>query len=384
VSIETVKTAVVTKREADELVRLRRDFHRHPELGFQERRTSGIVAARMKELGYEVREGVAETGVLAAKSGEEKRTLLVRADMDALPIHEANNVEYKSRNEGIMHACGHDGHTAILMMLAERFASVPPRGRVRLAFQPAEEGGSGADQMIEEGALEGVDAALGLHLWNSLPVGKVAVTEGPAMAAVDNFTILLKGRGGHAAMPHEASDPIVAAAALVSEIQTIASRRVSPFDSAVVSVTSVHGGDAFNVIPESVELRGTVRSFRAEVREAVHRHLREIVGIRGTLEVSGVTAPLVNDARMCRVVRQAACEILGEENVLEGNRTMGGEDFSSFLARVPGCFFFVGSQAPEGAFPHHSPRFDVDERALSIGLDILTLASRMYLERGFA
>jgi amidohydrolase len=374
----------VTEREAGELVRLRRDFHRHPELGFQERRTSAIVSARMKELGYDVREGVAETGVIAARKGGERRTLLVRADMDALPIREANEVEYRSQNEGVMHACGHDGHTAILMMLAERFASAPPPGSVRLTFQPAEEGGSGADAMIEEGALEGVDAALGLHLWNSLPVGKVAVTEGPAMAAVDNFTIVISGRGGHAAMPHECSDPIVAAAALVAEVQTIVSRRVSPFESAVVSVTSIHAGDAFNVIPESAELRGTVRTFRAEVREAVHRYLREILASRGTLELSGVTKPLVNDARMCRVVREAAGEIVGEKNVLEGVRTMGGEDFSSFLDRVPGCFFFVGSQFPGGSFPHHSPHFDVDERALPIGLEILSLASRLYLERGFA
>jgi amidohydrolase len=375
--------APASAAETEELVRLRRDFHRHPELGYREKRTAGIVAARMKELGLEVTEGVAETGVLASR-GAGERTLLVRADMDALPITEANEVEYKSRNDGVMHACGHDGHTAICMMVASRFARADFPGRIRFAFQPAEEGGQGADRMIAEGALEGVDAALGLHLWNALPVGKVAVTSGPTMAAVDDFTIEVRGSGGHAAIPHETEDPIVAAAGIVRDAQTIVSRRVDPFETAVVSITSIHGGDAFNVIPDRVRLRGTIRTFRPEVRETIHARLREIVGPRGTLEVMSVTRALVNEPRMCAIARRAAAEVVGAENVVEGMRTMGGEDFASVLAAVPGCFFFVGSASESGSYPHHNPRFDVDERALPLALQIMTRAARSYLENGFA
>ncbi|MEZ5066448.1 MAG: amidohydrolase [bacterium] len=371
-----------TERETAELVRLRRDFHRHPELGYQEVRTSGIVATRMRELGYEVRDGVAKTGVIASR-GAGGRTLYVRADMDALPIVEENDVDYRSAHDGVMHACGHDAHTAIAMMVAERFAKADLAGRISFGFQPAEEGGQGADRMAEQGGLDGVDAALGLHVWSSLPVGKIGVTTGPAMASVDEFVIEVRGFGGHAAVPHLADDPIVKAAQLVTDLQTIVSRRVSPLDAAVVTVTRFDGGSAFNVIPDSVTLWGTIRTFNERVREDTHRLLQEITGERGTVSIRRVTRVLVNDARMCEIVREAAASVVGAENVIDSERTMGGEDFATVLATVPGCFFFVGSALPQGTFPHHHPRFDVDERALPLGLDVMTRAAHLYLERGF-
>ncbi len=374
--------SLVTAEERAEMVRLRRDFHRHPELGFAEVRTSGIVAARLRELGYEVRTGLGGTGVTGQRGGG-GRTLFVRADMDALPIREENRAEYRSANDGVMHACGHDAHTAVALAAAGRFARATFPGTVRFGFQPAEEVGQGADRMIADGALEGVDAALGLHVWNSMPVGKVGVTEGAAMASVDDFDIVVHGRGGHAAAPHEADDPVVKAAAIVQDVQSIVSRNTDPMKAAVLSVTWIEGGSAYNVIPESVTLRGTIRTFDEGVKRRIHARLREVVGARGTVELRSMTRVLVNDPRMCRIVHAAAASVVGEANVITDERTMGGEDFASMLAAVPGCFFFVGSASGE-AWPHHHPRFDVDERSLAIGLEIMTRAARAYLERGFA
>jgi amidohydrolase len=373
--------ARATADETDELVRLRRDFHRHPELGYQETRTAGIVAERMKELGYDVVERVAETGVLATR-GEGRPSLLLRADMDALPIQEANDVEYKSRNDGVMHACGHDGHTAIALLAAGRLARADFPGQVRFAFQPAEEGGQGADRMIEEGLLTGVDAAIGLHLWNDVPVGKVIVSPGPMMAAADVFTLDVHGSGGHAAKPQVCVDPIVAAADIVQRFQSIVSRGVDPFEGAVVSVTTMHGGSAFNVIPDRVRMEGTVRTFSAKTRAEVHRRMHEIVGDRGELEITGVTQALVNDPGVSEIVREAAGGIVGPENVIGRWQTMAGEDFASVLAAVPGCFFGVGAQPTPPTGGHHNPTFDIDERALSLGLEIMTRAARLFLSRG--
>jgi amidohydrolase len=369
----------ISSSERDELIRLRRDFHRHPELGFRETRTAGIVAERMRALGYDVREGVATTGVLATRGTG--RTLLLRADMDALPIHEENDADYRSLNDGVMHACGHDGHTAIAMMAATRLAAAELPGRVRFAFQPAEENGRGADGMIAEGAVEGVEAAIGLHLWSRMPVGKVAVTAGPFMAAVDEFTVTVPGRGGHAAKPHEADDPVVRAAAVVTDLQTVISRRVDPMASAVLSVTSIHGGSAFNVIPERVVLQGTVRTFEESVRDGIHAAVRDVVGARGRVEIQKVTRPLVNDAGIAATVREAAASVVGAANVVDDVRMMAGEDFASFAAAVPACFFHVGAGGPDCP-PHHHPRFDVDEAALPIGLEILCRAARLWLRQG--
>lgn len=369
-----------TQAEKDELVRLRRDFHTHPELGYQEVRTSGIVAARLKELGFDVREGLAKTGVIADR-GSGKRGLYVRADMDALPIVEANDVPYRSVHDGVMHACGHDAHTAINLLTASRFAAADLPGRLRFGFQPAEEGGCGADRMIEDGGLDGIDAALGLHVWNSMPVGYVGVTEGPAMASVDDFTVEVHGVGCHAAEPHQGDDPIVKAAGLIEAFQSVVSRNVSPHAKAVLSVTQVHGGSAFNVIPDRVTLSGTIRTFDQAVRDTIVARMREIVAGKGEFSVRTLTRVLVNDPAMCAVVREAAESVVGKDKVLTDVVTMGGEDFASVLAAVPGCFFFVGSEGDGGGFPHHNARFDIDERSLAIGLEVMTRSVRAWLER---
>jgi amidohydrolase len=368
---------LVSQDEAQELVRIRRDFHRHPELAYQEVRTSGIVAEKMTKLGYEVRRGVAKTGVLAQR-GREGRTLLLRADMDALPIREQNDVEYRSTNDGVMHACGHDGHMAIALMAATRLAGASFPGRVRFAFQPAEEGGQGADGMIREGAVDDVDAAMGLHLWSFLPLGKIAVTTGPTMASVDEFTLEVYGRGCHAAAPHEGIDPIVVGTQIVQEFQSIVSRAVDPLEPAVVTVTTFHAGSVFNVIPDTAQLTGTVRTFSEKVRDLVHQKMREIVGDRGKIEIVKKTRVLMNDARVAEIVRQAAAEVVGEKNVIEGYRMTLGEDFSSFAAAVPSCFFSVGAAPQKDAEPHHSPRFNIDERGMALGLEVMTRAAQLY------
>jgi len=360
------------EKEFESLVATRRDIHQHPELGFEETRTAGIVAARLARLGLAPRTGVGKTGV-TADPGESGARILLRADMDALPLMEATGASYESRAPGKMHACGHDGHVAIGLAVAERLSRSPCASRFRFLFQPAEEGAGGAEACAADGVLEGVTAAFGLHLWNQLPVGKIGVNRGALLAAVDEFAIAVEGRGGHGASPHETADPIVAAARIIESLQSIVSREISPLDSAVVTIASVHGGTAFNIIPSSVRLTGTARSFTQEAGRALPEKVARVV--RGTAEAAGVTARLeyrrvnratVNDRAMAEILIETAEEIFGAENVETETRTLGGEDMSVFLSRVPGCFFFVGS-APAGAHrPHHSPDFDIDERALAL------------------
>jgi len=361
--------------ELSTLIETRRDLHRHPELGFEERRTAGIAAERLRRLGLSPRTGVGGTGVTAdPPSRSALRRILLRADMDGLPLSEETGAPYASTIPGAMHACGHDGHVSIGLALAERLSGAPAAGRVRHLFQPAEEGAGGARACEADGVLEGVTAAFGLHLWNQLPVGKVGVSRGVLMAAVDEFGIDVEGPGGHGAAPHETYDAIVAAARIVEALQTIVSREISPLDPAVVSVGSIHGGSAFNIIPKSVRLTGTVRSFSEAAFQALPGKMERIV--QGTAEAAGVSArldyrrvnrPTVNNPDMTDLVIDAARRLLGDENVETETRTLGGEDMSVFLDRVPGCFFFVGS-APEGRHrPHHSPVFDIDERALAVG-----------------
>jgi amidohydrolase len=360
--------------EAATIVATRRDLHRHPELGFEERRTAGIMADRLKSLGLSPRTGIGKTGVTAIPGNGAQNRILLRADMDGLPLSEETGAAYASTISDTMHACGHDGHMAIALAVAARLSGKPAAGRVRYLFQPAEEGAGGAKACEADGILEGVTAAFGLHLWNQLPVGKVGVNRGALMAAVDEFSIDVEGPGGHGAAPHETYDAIVAAARIVEALQTIVSREISPLEPAVVTVGSIHGGSAFNIIPKTVRLTGTARCFS----EAAHRALPEKMErvVRGTAEAAGVTArldykrinrPTVNDAEMADLVIDVARRLVGEDNVETDTQTLGGEDMSVFLDRVPGCFFFVGS-APEGRHrPHHSPVFDIDERALQVG-----------------
>ena len=370
------------------LVATRRDLHANPELGFQETRTSGLVAERLTKLGLQVRTHVGKTGVVGVK-GNGDRCVLLRADMDALPLEEANEVPYRSRHPGRMHACGHDGHVAIGLEVARRLAGFAGPGTVKFAFQPAEETSDGAAAMIAAGVLEHphVDAAFGLHLWNGLPVGTIGVTAGPMMASVDQFEITVTGKGGHAAMPHLAADPVLAAAHIVTALQSLVSRRRDPFEPGVVSVTELAAGHAFNVIPEQATLRGTVRTFGGRffedaprLVEDTARHTAGAFGAHVAVRYQRLSEPLVNDEKMTALMRSVALDIVGNERVQDGVRTMGGEDMSCFLARVPGCFAFVGSARPDGgSFPHHSPRFDIEEEALVIGAELLSRTAVRYL-----
>ena len=383
-----------TAEERAELVATRRDIHAHPELKYEERRTAGLVDRRLQDLGYETRTEVGETGVVTLLEGAAPGPcVLLRADMDALPLQEENDVPYASTVPSVMHACGHDGHTAMALTAARvlRRLDPPPRGSIKFMFQPAEEGGNGADAMIRDGVLENptVDAAFGCHLWSHLDTGKIALVDGPFMASVDEFQIRILGTGGHGAMPHQTRDPIVASAHVVTALQQIASRNVSPLEAVVVTIGSIHGGEAFNIIPPEVVLRGTARSFDEDVWAALPEHLDRVAantaaafGCTAELELKRMMRPTINDPEMAALVREIARDVVGPENIVE-ERTMGGEDFAEVLARVPGCYFFVGARNEERGIvhPHHSPHFDVDEEALPIGAEMLTRIAHAYLAR---
>ena len=375
--------------DRETLIATRRDLHQHPELGFEERRTSALVAERLRGHGYDVRTGVGKTGVVALKTGGNGRCVLVRADMDALPIDEQAASPYRSKHPGKMHACGHDGHVAVGLEVARRLAAVELGGTLKFAFQPAEEVSNGAQAMIADGVLSAprVDAAFGIHLWNELPVGTVGVMAGPMMASVDEFEIAITARGGHAAAPHQTADPVLAAAHVVAALQSLVSRRRNPLEEGVVSVTQVHAGHAFNVIPARADLRGTVRTFGGRFWEDAPRLVDETV--RGIAGAFGATAdvqyrrlsgPMVNDPAMASLMAEVAASIVGTEHVRGGVRTMGGEDMSYFLQQVPGCFAFVGSGPETGvAAPHHSATFDIDEESLVIGAELLSRVAVRYL-----
>jgi amidohydrolase len=388
--------------EEERLVRTRRDIHAHPEVGFQEVRTSEIVRSRLAELHIPFREGVAGTGVVGllegtaparAGAGERAPTLLLRADMDALRLQEENDDPFASTIPGRMHACGHDGHTAILLATAAVLRQRRHRlaGNVKLVFQPAEEDPGGARPMIEAGVLEDppVDAALGLHLWTQLPAGTVGTSPGPLMASADEFTIEILGRGGHAAVPHTCIDPVVAAAHVVTALQTIVSRSTDPLESAVLTVARLESGEgAYNIIPERATLRGTARTFNPALRaafperiERIARGVAEALGARCTLRWQPYYPPLINDARVERVVAEEARRLLGPDRVFEDIRSMGAEDMSFFLREVPGCFFFFGAANPaKGAvYPHHNPRFRIDEDVLAPGVELMARCAESLL-----
>jgi amidohydrolase len=391
-----MKTATehFTEQDLQELIEVRRDLHAHPEIAFQEVRTSGFVAGRLRAMGLEAKTGVGKTGVLATiKGGKPGKTVLLRADMDALPIQEENDVPYRSTTPGAMHAFGHDCHTSILLGVAQKLMQDPGSfpGAVKLCFQPAEEQGGGADAMIADGALENPkpDAAFGLHVWQDQDLGKIGVTSGPFMAAVDEFTVTISGKGAHAAQPHLGVDPVLCAAQVVTALQAIASRETDPFREVVVSVTQFHAGTAFNIIPPEATLNGTVRVFDPATWEQLparfERFVRGVAAAfdcRIDLQYVRHNRPTVNDPKMAALARAVAVELVGEENVVDDLRTMGGEDFSAFLARVPGCFIAVGSRntAKGLVHGHHHPRFDVDERCLRIGAEVLLRTARRFLE----
>lgn len=377
-----------------QLVAFRRDIHRHPELGFQEVRTAQQITRFFDELGIEYTPGVAKTGVVG-HLGEGSPTIALRADMDALPIVEANEVEYKSTYEGKMHACGHDAHVACLLgaatLLAQDFAAGRLSGSVRLLFQPAEEiqddeGKSGGLRMVEEGALEGVDAIVGMHVSSTQPSGEVRLREGPFMAAVDSFYGQVIGRGGHGAYPHEALDPVWLAAQVVSAIHGVISRRKHPVDPGLISVTMIHAGTAENIIPVEVALGGTIRSFSAETRQLLIRELESAFGITrafgGDYRLKIVTGYPVtaNDPEMARFVGHALSELIGAERVREAKMEMGAEDFSFMAQAAPGAFFYLGAKKDNVDRQHHAPNFDIDESVLATGAALMAQAARRYLE----
>ncbi len=389
------------KRDVDEIlpgvIADRRHLHEHPELGMHEYETAKFVTERLQALGVEdIRTGISETGVTGLIRGTADgpgRVVLVRADMDALPIQEENDVEYKSQTDGVMHACGHDAHTSILLGVARVLMDRRDQfsGTVKLCFQPCEETGpGGAEWMIQQGVLEdpAVDACFGLHVWQNEPVGYVLVGDGPVMAASDRFTIDIQGKGGHGAMPNTTVDPIVVGMAIVNALQTIVSREVDPTESAVVTVGEFHAGNAPNVIPDTATITGTVRSFTPEVQDHIEKRLVELAEGIGTAMRADVKAEYrrgvpatVNDPAMAAIARQAAIEVVGEEHVRPQVPTMGGEDFSFFLQEKPGCYFFVGTNNDERGlvWGHHHPRFDIDEEALGIGVETMVRTLTGYL-----
>jgi hippurate hydrolase len=358
----------------------RRKIHAHPETAFEERETAALVAELLQSFGIAVERNVARTGVIGTLEGSvpSNRAIALRADMDALPIAEQNDFAHASRNPGRMHACGHDGHTAMLLGAARRLAETRNfAGRIQFVFQPAEEGEGGARVMIEEGILERypVEAVYGMHNWPGLPVGQFAIRPGPIMAAADIFEITITGRGGHAAAPNLTVDPIVAAAQVVSGLQTIASRNLHPLDSAVVSVTQVHGGDTFNVIPETVVLRGTTRSFSPSVQDQLEAALRRIAegacracGAAMELRYERRYPPTVNAAAETETAARAAGAVVGATNVKRDlTPSMASEDFAFFLERKPGAYIWIGNGAAATGGLLHNPHYDFNDAILPIG-----------------
>ncbi len=382
-----------------DLVACRRDFHRWPELSFREVHTAARIASELHAMGLEVQTGIAKTGVVGLLRGGRKpagategKTLLVRADIDALPLDEQNDVSYRSRNPGVMHACGHDAHMAMLLtairVLAEQRDMLP--GNLKFVFQPAEEGPGGADLMIEEGVLSNprVDAAIGFHIWNELPVGVIGVRSGPLMASSDEFEIVIEGQGTHAADPHLGVDAVVVAAHVLTALQSIVSRQISPLESAVLSVGKIVSGSAHNVIAQTAHMSGTVRTFNEALRAEMPRRITQL--IEGVAMAFGATARLeyryqypvlVNAPEMSDLVRGAAERVLGAEHVVTAAATMGAEDMAYFQREVPGCYFLIGSANPSKGLdkPHHHPQFDIDEDALPVGVQVIVQAVLDYL-----
>ncbi|MDB9529130.1 M20 family metallopeptidase [Oscillatoria sp. CS-180] len=363
----------------------RRLIHQRPELAFNELQTATFISQKLTEWGIEHQSGIAKTGIVAVIKGHRPGPVLaIRADMDALPIQELNDVEYRSQHEGVMHACGHDGHVAIALGTAYYLSQNRHSfcGTVKLIFQPAEEGPGGAKPMIESGVLENpdVDAIIGLHLWNNLPLGTVGVRTGPLMAATEFFHCTIKGRGGHGAIPHQTVDSIVVAAQVVNAIQTIVARNIDPLKSAVVTLGELHAGSAVNVIADQARLSGTVRYFDESYEGYFEQRLDQIIGgicqshgASYQLDYNPLYPPVVNHPDVTDLVRSVALSVAETPaEVIPDCQTMGGEDMSFFLRAVPGCYFLLGSanQAKSLAYPHHHPRFDFDEAALSTGVEM--------------
>jgi amidohydrolase len=380
---------------------MRRDFHIHPELGFHEVRTGGIVAKELEALGLEVTKGVGKTGVVGLLEGSKPGpVILLRFDMDALPIVEDTGAGYASQNQGVMHACGHDGHTAMGLTVAKILQNHRDelKGTIKFCFQPSEEGFNGEEvggneMMIRDGVLEGpkVERTLSMHLWNEQPVGWIGVGKGPVMAGAEQFSVKLTGKGGHGAAPHLTIDPIVAASQIVSALQSITSRNIAPLQAAVISVTTVHSGTAFNVIPQEAELTGTIRTFDLEVRKKVLERFDQIIrgvgesmGCQVEIDVKRVTPAVINDDAVAEKVQKTAHQLLSDSTIDTASyMTMGAEDMAFMQEKVPGCYFFIGSNnhAKHLDYGHHHPKFDFDEEALVRGTALMAAAAMDVLKQ---
>ncbi len=385
-----MKSALTRAKEIFPYTRdLRREFHRTPELGFQEYKTSEIILRELSRLDdFSIRKGIAGTGLTALlKTGKPGKTLLLRFDMDALPVLEQSGLDFSSENEGLMHACGHDGHMAIGLSAARILADLKEEltGQVLLLFQPAEEGLGGAQRVINEGALEDPkpDQCLAVHLWNEKTLGWFGISDGPVMSASESFLIEIVGQGGHGGMPQEAIDPILAASAVITSLQSLVSREVQPLDSSVVSVTTFHAGETHNVIPDRAVLTGTIRSFTSETRKLLLRRFREIVeGVaaahrcRAEISLEPISPPVVNDPVLADILRQSARELFPDADLDDHYQTMASEDMAFIMALIPGCFCFIGSADPEAGLnaKHHQPDFNFDEQALLYGTALVVNA----------
>ena len=359
----------------------RRDFHQYPELGFEEHRTSKIIGETLKEMGLAPQMNVGKTGVTADLTFGEGPTIALRADMDALPMQETSGLDFSSKHDGVMHACGHDGHMAMLLGAAKVLTQIGDsfNGTVRFIFQPAEEGAGGARYMIEDGCLDGVDEIYGIHVWNYQPVGEVGITDGPVLAAADMFEINIKGIGGHGAAPQGTVDAVVVASHLVQVLQTIVSRNTNPLEGTVVTVGKINGGHNFNIIADKVTLSGTARAYTEENRNLIKIRMAEIIdgvaktfGAEISFDYEDGYPPTINHTVPANKVLKAAERVVGEKAGMP-YLSMGGEDFSYYLQKIPGCFFFVGSAPNDQKLfetPHHCSHFTMDEKALLVGPSI--------------
>jgi amidohydrolase len=374
------------------MIDLRRDFHQYPELGLQEFNTTKKVEGILKTLGLETKICVNGTGVRGYLKGSKPgKTIALRADMDALPIQEETNLPYQSQNKGVMHACGHDAHTAMLLGAAMILSEMKKEleGNVAFIFQPAEEIGAGAKAMVEEGVLEGVDRIFGLHVYSILPFGTLGYRPGPLMAAGDFFDVKIIGKGGHGGLPHLTVDPVVITANAINALQTLVSREIDPLESAVISICKLNAGEAYNVIPETATFGGTIRTHKPELRESIPKRAKEILdgvvsGMRGRYEFNLMSKfpATINDEEMTAFVVKVAKEILGDDKLSPLKPLMGSEDFSFYLQKVPGTFAFLGVENKEKGiiYPHHHPKFNIDEDILPIGSALHAAVALEYLK----
>lgn len=365
--------------------KIRREIHKNPELGFKEFRTASLISTFLKEFGFLVFENVGKTGVVGIlDTGREGRSILLRFDMDALPIQEENKCEYASCNAGIMHACGHDGHVAIGLTVAKILAANNESlsGKIKIVFQPAEEGLGGAESMLTDGVLDNPkpDLALAIHLWNEKPLGWLGITPGPLMAGADKVTITITGRGGHGAIPQEAIDPVIAAAHVLISLQTIVSRNIGPLDSAVVGITEFHAGEAPNVIPSTAELRGSIRSFSRGTRDVILLRVRQLTesvahgfGCEANVSIVPLTPAVVNSPTIAAEITDIAKNILPDQKIESSHRVMVSDDMAFFLEKTPGCYIMIGSADEKNGLNghHHSPHFDFSEQAMETAVALL-------------